>query len=77
MTPELGHFALILALFLALSQTLLPTLGVFRNSELLMSSARSLAVGLLVMLSVAFGVLAHAFLTNDFSVAIVSSQSNS
>lgn len=77
MTPELGHFALILALFLALSQVVLPTLGVFRHSELLMNSARSLAVGLLVMLSVAFAVLAQAFLTNDFSVAIVASQSNS
>ncbi|MDB6062972.1 MAG: c-type cytochrome biosis protein CcmF [Verrucomicrobiaceae bacterium] len=77
MTPELGHFALILALLLALSQTLLPAVGVFRGSEILMSSARSLAVGLLVMVSIAFAVLAHAFLTNDFSVAIVSSQSNS
>ena len=77
MTPELGHFALILALFLALSQVVLPTIGVFRRSEVLLQSVRPLAVGLCVMLSVAFGVLARAFLTDDFSVAIVSAQSNS
>ncbi|MFT3931497.1 MAG: heme lyase CcmF/NrfE family subunit [Spongiibacteraceae bacterium] len=77
MTPELGHFALILALFLAASLALLPTIGVFQRNDLLLQSARPLAVGLCVMLSVAFAVLAHAFLTNDFSVAIVSQQSNS
>lgn len=77
MTPELGHFALILALFLALSQVLLPTIGVFRRSEILLQAARPLALGLMVMLSIAFAVLAHAFLGDDFSVAIVSSQSNS
>ena len=77
MTPELGHFALILALFLALSLVVLPAIGVFRRSEILLQSARPLAVGLCVMLSIAFTVLAHAFLTDDFSVAIVSSQSNS
>ncbi len=77
MTPELGHFALILALFLALSLVVLPTIGVFRRNEILLQSARPLAVGLCVMLTIAFAVLAHAFLTDDFSVAIVSSQSNS
>src|SRR5690606_29949781 len=55
----------------------LPTVGVWRGNSVLMQSARTLALGLLVMLSVSFGVLAHAFLTNDFSVAIVAAQSNS
>ncbi len=77
MTPELGYFALILALFLSLSLVVLPTIGVFRRSDILLQSARPLAVGLCVMLTVAFAVLAHAFLTDDFSVAIVSQQSNS
>jgi len=77
MIPELGHLALILALFLALALALLPTVGVIRGSALLMHSARSLAAGLMVMLSAAFALLAHAFLNNDFSVAIVAAQSNS
>jgi len=76
MTPELGHFALILALFLALALVALPSIGVFRRNELLMSSARPLAVGLLVMTSIAFAVLAYAFLHDDFSVTIVAAQSN-
>jgi cytochrome c-type biogenesis protein CcmF len=77
MVPELGHFALILALFLAVAQVVLPAIGVFRRSELLMQSARPLALGLWVMTSVAFAVLAQAFLSDDFSVSIVAAQSNS
>ncbi len=77
MTPELGHFALILSLFLASALTLLPSVGVFRRNELLMNTARPLAVGLLVMTTIAFIVLAYAFLKDDFSVTIVAAQSNS
>jgi len=77
MVPELGHFALILALCLAVALVVLPAAGVFRRSELLMQSARPLALGLWVMTSVAFAVLAQAFLNDDFSVAIVAAQSNS
>ncbi len=76
MIPELGHFALILALGLALAQVALPTLGVFRQQRVLMQTARPLAAGLMVMVTLAFAVMVHAFLQDDFSVAIVAAQSN-
>src|SRR5690606_24740314 len=77
MIPELGSFALILALCLAIALALLPSVGVFTGNALLMRSARSLSAGLLVMSGVAFMLLVQAFLADDFSVQIVSQQSNS
>ncbi len=76
MVPELGHFALILALGLALALAVLPALGVFRGSALLMQSARPLALGLWVMTTLSYAILTHAFLHDDFSVVIVAAQSN-
>lgn len=76
MTPELGHFALILSLCLALALTVLPALGVARGNVLWMQTARPLAAGQLMLLTVALALLAHAFLVDDFSVGIVAAQSN-
>ena len=45
MIPELGHFALILALSLALCQGILPLVGAHRNDAALMSVARTAAQG--------------------------------
>jgi cytochrome c-type biogenesis protein CcmF len=71
MIPELGHFALILALCLAVLQAAwplarIPAVGV----------AKSAAVGQLFFLSVAFLCLVYAFVTHDFSVAYVAENSN-
>ena len=77
MIPELGHFSLIIALFVALSLGVLPILGAARNSRVLMGVARPLAYGMFVFVALAFGVLAHAFLANDFSVLYVAQHSNS
>ena len=77
MIPELGQFALILALALALALMVLPSIGVFTHNTLLMRCSRSLAAGLFVMTAIAFALLVNAFLSDDFSVAIVSQQSNS
>jgi len=77
MIPELGHFALILALLLALVQGTLPFLGAARNAPNLMAVARPAAAGQFVFLAFAFGCLAYAFLTNDFSVRYVAANSNS
>ena len=54
MIPELGHFALILALGLAIALFVLPALGVFKRDELLINSAGSLAAGMFVFLLVSF-----------------------
>lgn len=77
MIPELGHFALILALLLALVQGTLPFVGAARNAPNLMAVARPAAAGQFVFLAFAFGCLAYAFLTNDFSVSYVAANSNS
>ncbi len=75
MIPELGHFALILALSLALCQGVLPLYGAHRNNAALMSVARSAAQGQLFFVALAFGCLTWSFLQSDFSVAYVANHS--
>lgn len=77
MIPELGHFALIIALFVALTLGVLPIYGAARNNSVLMSIARPLAFGQLVFVALAFATLANLFLNNDFSVLYVAEHSNS
>ena len=75
MMPEIGHFALILALSLALCQGVLPLVGAHRNDAAMMSVARTAALGQFVFVVFAFGCLAWAFLQSDFSVAYVANHS--
>ncbi len=77
MIPELGHFSLIIALFLALSLGVLPIFGAARNNRVLMGLARPLATGQFVFIALAFAALAYSFLHNDFSVLYVAEHSNS
>ena len=77
MIPELGNFALVLALCLALVQAALPLAGAYKGREAWMALARPAAAGQFVFVVLAFGVLVHAFLTNDFSVKFVAEHSNS
>jgi cytochrome c-type biogenesis protein CcmF len=77
MIPEIGHLALILALSVALVQTVLPLVGAHRKIPNWMAVARPAAFGQLVFLSVAYGCLTYAFINNDFSVLYVASNSNS
>ncbi len=75
MIPELGHFALILALSLAVCQGVLPLVGAHRNDATLMSVARAAAQGQLFFVIVAFACLTWSFLQSDFSVAYVANNS--
>ena len=75
MIPEIGHFALILALALALVQGILPLVGAHINNAAMMSTGRTAAVGHLVFVIVAYACLTWAFLQNDFSVAYVANHS--
>ena len=77
MVPELGHFALIIALFLAACLGALPITGAARDNAVLMSTARPLALGQFVFILIAFGCLVYAFVTGDFSVNYVVQHSNS
>lgn len=62
MTPEVGHFALALALALALVQSILPMIGASRRNLIWMRSARATRTGQLVLLGIAFAALAYSFL---------------
>ena len=75
MIPEIGHFALILALALALVQGVLPLVGAHRNDATLMGAARSAAYGQLFFVVIAYACLTYAFLNNDFSVLYVANHS--
>jgi cytochrome c-type biogenesis protein CcmF len=76
MLPELGQFALILALLLALMQCSLPLIGAWRGNAALIATARPIAAGQFVFVALAFGVLTYAFLAQDFSVKYVAQNSN-
>jgi cytochrome c-type biogenesis protein CcmF len=77
MIPELGNFALILALLLALTQSILPLAGAARNNPAWMSVARPAARAQFLFVAIAFGCLAYSFLTGDFSVVNVTRNSHS
>ena len=75
MIPELGHFALILALALALCQGIIPMIGAHRNDSAMMAVARSAATGQFLLVAFSFACLTWAFLHDDFSVAYVANHS--
>ncbi|PID41971.1 MAG: heme lyase NrfEFG subunit NrfE [Proteobacteria bacterium] len=77
MLPELGHFALVIALVIAIVQAVVPLWGTFNNNVTLMSYARPMAAGQFVFLLLSFICLCYAFLTDDFSVQYVANHSNS
>jgi len=77
MIPELGQFALSLALGLALVQAVLGLGGAARGNLVWMGAVRPAAQGQLVFVAIAFGCLTYAFVTNDFSVLYVANNSNS
>jgi cytochrome c-type biogenesis protein CcmF len=75
MIPELGHFAVIVALLLALIQATLPLYGAHRGNLALMAVARPAAQGQFFFAALAFACLAWSFLVNDFSVLNVAKNS--
>lgn len=77
MIPEIGHFALILALLLALTQGVFSLLGAARGKPAWMYAGRIAPLGQLLFVVVAIGTLTYAFIGNDFSVLYVASNSNS
>src|SRR6185295_1343498 len=77
MVPEIGQFALILALLLALTQGILPIVGAARGIPPWMALARPAAQGQFTFVAIAFGCLAWSFAHNDFSVLNVATNSNS
>jgi cytochrome c-type biogenesis protein CcmF len=77
MIPEIGHFALILALLLTIAQAVFGLGGAARGNVAWMQAGRSAVAGQFVFIAVAFGALAWAFIARDFSVLYVATNSNS
>ena len=77
MIPEIGHFSLILALFVALALGTLSVIGGQTGRRDWMALARPGAQTLWVLTAFSFGCLTYAFYTNDFSVMYVANHSNS
>jgi cytochrome c-type biogenesis protein CcmF len=77
MIVEFGHFALILALGVAVVQAVLPAWGAHVGDGRLMRVAEPAALAQLALLAIAFAALAHAYITSDFSVENVWANSHS
>jgi cytochrome c-type biogenesis protein CcmF len=77
MIPEIGHFALWLALGVALVLGAVPLAGAQRGRGEWMALARPLTVAQFALIGTAYLALTYAFVQNDFSVLYVASNSNS
>ncbi|MDB6453173.1 heme lyase CcmF/NrfE family subunit [Falsirhodobacter sp. 20TX0035] len=71
MITELGHFALVLALGVALLQSTLPLIGAQKGWTGWMALAGTAAKVQLLLVGFAFAALMHAFVTSDFSLKLV------
>ncbi len=77
MIAELGHFALVLALALALVQSTLPFFGARWGDPRLTALAAPAAVTEFLLVGLAFAALVHAYVVSDFSLLSVAENSNS
>ena len=77
MIVEIGHFALILALCVAVTQSAVPMIGAHQNNRGWMAVAGPTAVAQLGLLLISFFALMYAYVTSDFSVKNVAENSNS
>ncbi|MFN4156100.1 MAG: heme lyase CcmF/NrfE family subunit [Paracoccaceae bacterium] len=71
MIVEFGHFALVLALAVAVVQMLVPMWGAYRRNAALMAVAEPAAMVQFVLLAASFAALTYAFVTSDFSLVLV------
>ena len=77
MIPELGHYALVLALALGLIQSVVPVIGARRYDAVLMRLASSTALMQFAFVALSFLALIICYVTSDFSVATVYENSHS
>jgi len=77
MMPELGHYALVLALALGLVQSVAPIVGACTQDATLIRLANSTALVQFAFVAVSFAALVICYVTSDFSVATVFENSHS
>lgn len=76
MIAELGHYALILAFTLSLVQATVPLVGAHKGWADWMAVASPLATAQFALIAIAFAALTWAFVTSDFSLALVVANSH-
>ncbi len=74
---ESGHFALCLALVVAVLQSIVPLVGLQRDSLNALRFADAAAQAQFLAIAVAFAALTYAFVASDFSVTTVAMNSHS
>ncbi len=77
MFVEAGHFALILALFVAVAQAIVPLAGATRGNAAWMAFAKPAAIAQFLLLLFSFAALTQAYIVSDFSVLNVVINSHS
>ncbi|MBK5959823.1 heme lyase NrfEFG subunit NrfE [Rhodoplanes elegans] len=77
MIPELGHYALVLALALALAQAIVPLIGVRTGDDALMAVAKPTALVQFGFVALSFAALTASYVVSDFSVENVAANSHS
>ena len=68
MIVEIGHFALILALFIAAIQATVPLIGAARRHAGWMAVGKSCAIACFLLIALAMASLMYAYVTSDFTV---------
>ena len=76
MIPELGTFALLIALVMTLLQAVLGLVGAHRQDAAWMRATTSITRGVFAFVLLAFLILVHAFITHDYSIEYVAHNSN-
>ncbi|HEY2527866.1 MAG TPA: heme lyase CcmF/NrfE family subunit [Xanthobacteraceae bacterium] len=76
MAPEIGYFALVVALFVSVVQSLTPFVAARRRDLAIAAFADQAALAQFMLIALAFGCLVYAFVTSDFSVVIVKENSH-
>lgn len=77
MIAEIGHFALIMALFIAIIQSIIPMVGAARGDLGWMGVGRNAAIAQFLLVGTAFFALMWCYITSDFSVLNVVENSHS
>jgi cytochrome c-type biogenesis protein CcmF len=76
MAPEVGHYALILALLISATQAVVPFVGARLRDPALMASGDQAALAQFAFVGISFVCLTYAFVTSDFSVEVVAANSH-
>lgn len=77
MFVEIGHFALALALGVAVVQTIVPLWGVSRNDPALAAVGPAAGIACFLLVALSFGCLMASYVVSDFSVENVAANSHS